>query len=251
VDPRAIDVILFDLDDTLFAHQHAVSTGVAAHLRSLGGALAAADPSVELARWRALEEHHYHRYLTGEIGFLEQRRERARAFVEPYGIALDDRAADAWFGEYLEQYRRAWKLQDDTLECLDALSGYRFGVITNGDIHFQTAKLDTVGLSARMEHVVASGELGFSKPDAHIFTHACELFGVPRARAIYVGDRLHTDAIGAARAGLVGVWLNRTGTRSADSRPDSEFADDLEAAAAADVRVIASLTDLPALVAGL
>jgi len=85
------------------------------------------------------------------------------------------------------------------------------GLITNGDPAFQARKLAAVGLDAQLDVVVASGALGFTKPDARIFHHACELLRVAPAEAVYVGDRLRTDAIGAAAAGLTGVWLNRTG----------------------------------------
>ena len=82
-----ISVVLFDLDDTLFAHRHAVAAGVLAHRLSHG---LLGDDLEELARWNELEEHHYHRYLTGELDFLEQRRERSRGFVLPHGITLTD-----------------------------------------------------------------------------------------------------------------------------------------------------------------
>lgn len=59
-------VALFDLDDTLFAHQRAVGLGVTAHRRAIGAPLAEADDEAELARWHDLEEHHYARYLAGE-----------------------------------------------------------------------------------------------------------------------------------------------------------------------------------------
>lgn len=236
-----IRVALFDLDDTLFAHQHAVATGVAAHRRAHGGALGAADDAGELARWHELEEVHYLRYLDGELGFIEQRRERARAFVAPFGIDLaSDAVADEWFGRYLVEYRRAWKLHDDAVPCLDELdaAGIRIGIITNGDIEFQSAKLDGVGLSARVEHVIASGSLGFTKPDPRIFEHACSVFGVGAHEALYVGDRLRTDAIGAAAAGLLGVWLDRG---------PSATAEELAEASAFGARVITSLAELPAI----
>ncbi|MEP6478860.1 MAG: HAD family hydrolase, partial [Rhodoglobus sp.] len=236
-----IRVALFDLDDTLFAHQFAVASGVAAHRRAHGGALGAADETSELARWHDLEEVHYLRYLDGELGFIEQRRERARAFVEPFGIDLaDDTTADAWFERYLVEYRRAWKLHDDALPCLDALdaAGIRIGIITNGDIDFQQAKLDGVGLAPRIEHVIASGSLGFTKPDPRIFEHACEVFGVSAHEAAYVGDRLRTDAIGAAAAGLLGVWLDRGPSATAEELAEAE---------AFRVPVIRSLAEVPAL----
>ena len=235
-------VVLFDLDDTLFAHSRAVATGVAAYRATHGGALAAADEAVELARWYALEEHHYHRYLAGEIDFREQRRHRARGFVEPFGLDLSsDSAADDWFGRYLVEYERGWHLFDDTLPTLDALEalrpGVRFGIVTNAELPFQRSKMDATGLAPRIEATVASGDVGVAKPHPRIFEYACEVFGVAPDDAAYVGDRLDTDAIGAARAGLTGVWLDRTGAATADDRAR---------AATSGVRIIGSLAELPA-----
>ncbi|HEV7742471.1 MAG TPA: HAD family hydrolase [Pseudolysinimonas sp.] len=231
-------VVLFDLDDTVFAHRESVEAGIAAHRTTLGGALAAADRANEFARWNALEELHYHRYLTGELDFLQQRRERARGFLKPYGVQLDDAAADEWFDRYLVHYESTWTLHADTLPCLEALRPARFGVITNGSLPFQAAKIDGVGLSPWIEHVIASGEVGIAKPDPRIFHIACGVFEVEPAEAVYVGDRLHTDAIGAARAGLLGVWLDRPGVATR-----AELAE----AAAEGVPVIRSLAELPAL----
>lgn len=211
-----IRVAFFDLDDTLFAHRLAVENGLLAHRRAVGGAVAEADDDLENARWEALEELHYHRYLTGELDFLGQRRARARSFVAPYGLVLvTDDEADAWFDSYLAHYEASWTLHDDTLPCLDALtagpSPLRIGLITNGDIAFQTAKLRGTGLLLHIEHIIASGEVGAAKPDAAIFAHACEVFDIAPGAAAYVGDRLTTDALGASAAGLLGVWLDRAG----------------------------------------
>ncbi|QEO08676.1 HAD family hydrolase [Protaetiibacter larvae] len=238
-----VRVVLFDLDDTLFAHRESVEAGIRAHRAAIGGALAEADAADEFARWHALEEHHYHRYLAGELDFRGQRRERARGFVAPYGIELDDEAAQAWFEGFLAQYERTWALHADVRDCLASLAPRRFGIITNGELGFQTAKIRGLGLDALipLENVVASGEVGAAKPDARIFRIAAERFGVAPGEACYVGDRLHTDAIGAAAAGLRGVWLDRRGTASPEQ---------LAEAAAAGVPVIRALSELPALLAG-
>jgi putative hydrolase of the HAD superfamily len=234
-----IAVVLFDLDDTLFAHSKAVARGVAAHLQSLGGAMAAADPDAEFVRWTKLEEQHYHRYLNGELGFHEQRRHRSRDFVEPYGVELgDDDSADEWFGRYLLEYERAWELHDDVLECLHTLAPpVRFGIITNAELPFQQSKLDATGLTPYLEHVVASGDVGFAKPDARIFHHAAALFEAAPSAIAYVGDRLHTDAIGATNAGMHGVWIDRAGTATQE---------ELALARESGVPVIRSLSELPA-----
>lgn len=239
----AVELVLFDLDDTLFAHRESVEAGILAYRTTLGGTLAGAEAAAEFARWNALEEQHYHRYLAGEIDYLEQRRARARAFVAPYGIELDDPAALAWFAAYTEHYQQSWTLHADARACLTALAPRTLGIITNGDLEFQTSKVVATGLDALipLEHLIASGELGVAKPDARIFEAAAAQLGATPASACYVGDRLHTDAIGAARAGLLGVWIDRPGVATPEQ---------LAEAAAEGVAVIRGLDELAPLLGG-
>lgn len=205
--------VLFDLDDTLFAHRGAVARAIEVQMDAVG--YSSPDRAGDVAFWHALEERHYHSYLAGTLDFQGQRRARARDFAAAHGVVLAEAAAGAWFDDYFEHYRAAWMLHDDALETLAALRaarpGIRIGVITNGDPVFQQSKLDTVGLTGLVDGIVASGSLGVTKPDPRIFEYACTQLGVPVSEAAYVGDRLRTDAIGAAAAGMTGVWLNRTG----------------------------------------
>jgi putative hydrolase of the HAD superfamily len=238
-----IRVVLFDLDDCLFAHREAVDDAVLATLAAMERAEDAPAAAEELARWRELEEHHYLRYLSGELDYQGQRRARVRAFLEPYGVEVGDATAEAWFEQWAQRYRAAFRLHDDALPCLDALErampGVRFGVITNGDLAFQTAKLEALGVEERFGHLVTSGELGVAKPDPRIFEAAATRFGVAVERCAYVGDRLRTDAIGAASAGMLGVWLDR-GVVAADQA-------DLAEARRLGVTTIAGLAELPGL----
>lgn len=244
-------LVLFDLDDTLLDHRGAVATGILQHVGSLGEPYVGFRDEKVQAYWHALEERHYHRYLTGELDFAGQRRARAMDFADAYGVTLDDAEADDWFDAYFERYRDSWALFPDALPCLDRLAaaGCRTGVITNGDPDFQSVKIARLVLGERFEHIVASGAVGIAKPAAGIFHHACALYDVDPSEAVYVGDRLLTDAIGAARAGLAGVWLNRNGDDvppGAIGHGDDDSADPLAMAEEAGVRVIASLDELPA-----
>jgi putative hydrolase of the HAD superfamily len=236
-----ISVVLFDLDDTLFAHRRAVEDGVIAHLRATGLVDAELEHPETAARWTELEELHYSRYLRGDLDYLGQRRARAADFLSPFGVTFeDDAATEQWFEDYLHEYRAAWRLHDDALPALDALADYRLGIITNGVTFFQQPKLDALGITRFFEHVITSGDFGAVKPDPSIFLHACEVFGVAPSAAVYVGDRLRTDAVGAAAAGLLGVWLDRTGDATAE---------ELSLAAANSVPVIRSLAELPPILA--
>ena len=51
--------------------------------------------------------------------------------------------------------------------------------------------------------------LGYGKPDARAFHHACRLLESAPTETIYVGDHLEIDAIAAKGAGLRAVWLQR------------------------------------------
>ncbi|QYF75255.1 HAD family hydrolase [Cryobacterium sp. PAMC25264] len=241
-------VVLFDLDDTLFAHREAVAAGILGHVAAQGGGGAAADPHSVVALWNALEEQHYHAYLAGDLDFAGQRSARARDFAAAHGVQLTDAEAAAWFTDYFVHYRASWRLHDDALACLDDLTrripGVRFGLITNGELAYQSVKLADTGLHARVEHVVTSAEFGLAKPRAEIFRHACALFGADPARSVYVGDRLRTDAIGAAAAGLTGVWLDRVGS-AGPPPPDADLAE----ARTLGVLRLSTLAALPALLA--
>lgn len=258
-----VEVVLFDLDDTLMAHSRAVdlaierAQAVAGQLAASGAAggdasgfaaFAAADARLVQQRWRHLEERHYARYLSGELDYLGQRIWRARDLLLPYGVELDDEAALRWFAEYLHGYRDNWTLYDDALPVLDTLEtvvpGVRFGIITNGELAFQTDKLHRIHLWERLDltpvradgsvdeperrgRLVASGELGVTKPDPAIFAAAAAAFGVSAASCLYVGDRLATDAIGATAAGMRGVWLARPDRNLTSAAADALVADAL------------------------
>lgn len=242
--PAARPVVLFDLDDTLMAHREAVAAGIALHMQARAYRGDEADAA---RRWHELEEEHYLAYLDGGLTFEGQRRARAAAFARNFGEELDDTAAGRWFAEYFERYRQSWALHEDVAPVLDALAarlpGVRFGIITNGELEYQSAKLAALALDGRVDHVVASGAVGVTKPDPAIFGVALERFRAtaPVSAAAYVGDRLRTDALGAAEAGLLGVWLNRRGERPSD--------DDAAAARGAGVVEIRGLGELPDLLA--
>jgi putative hydrolase of the HAD superfamily len=229
----SVSVVLFDLDDTLFRHTDAAVHGLTAHLTAHGLPV----NSAELARWEQLEELHYHRYLAGDIDLVQMRRARATDFLAPHGVIVSDEQAGTWFDGYLTHYRAGWSLYDDVLPCLDALASHRIGIITNASLAFQTGKVDAMRLSSTIEQLIASAEVGFAKPDARIFAEAASRFGLSVESCAYVGDRLHTDAVGATDAGMLGIWLDRRGDSPALAAEAAERG----------IPRITSLAELPAL----
>ncbi len=85
--------------------------------------------------------------------------------------------------------------------------GVRTGIITNGPTKLQHATLTKLGVRAYMSTVQVSEEVGIRKPDPAIFHRALAEIDVMPESAWFVGDHPSADVIGAADAGLTGVWV--------------------------------------------
>ncbi|WNQ10683.1 HAD-IA family hydrolase [Paenibacillus aurantius] len=89
------------------------------------------------------------------------------------------------------------------------MKGNRLGVITNGDRTQQRQKLDRMGIADYFEIVVASGDVGYSKPHPRIFEGAAELAGRKLKELTYIGDDYDSDIEPCEALKIRGVWLNR------------------------------------------
>lgn len=210
----AMPTLFFDLDGTLLDHtaseREAANTLYEA-LRPHGRTRA------EFRRhWHAAQERHFGRYLTGAITYADQRRERMREVVGP---SLSDAQVDELFGMYLQAYESRWRLYPDVSDCLDRLDGLTLGVISNGNPDQQWRKLERLGLAGRFRHVLISEAVGHAKPAPAIFREACARACSAPGTTLHIGDRFDLDAIGACDAGLIGVWLNRTGAPTPSAGP--------------------------------
>lgn len=108
----------------------------------------------------------------------------------------------------------------ETGSVLDELKGqYILGMITNGPSEHQREKLRVAGLEHYFSKIVVSGEIGIGKPDERIFQYALNQLGLKPSEAIMIGDSLERDILGAERAGLQSVWINRHGAVCSSSQP--------------------------------
>jgi putative hydrolase of the HAD superfamily len=78
--------------------------------------------------------------------------------------------------------------------------------VTNGN-----ACVRRVGLGEHFAGAIDPVRAGAAKPDPRIFAELVAVAGVPPEAILHVGDDAEADVEGARRAGLVSVWMNRTG----------------------------------------
>ncbi len=101
-------------------------------------------------------------------------------------------------------------LFDDVVPTLTRLKGRGLilGLISNVDRNI-TPLCNELGLSSLLQVVVTSQDTGFNKPRPEIFREALKKAGVEASEAIYVGDQYQIDVVGAGKAGMKGVFLDR------------------------------------------
>jgi putative hydrolase of the HAD superfamily len=83
--------------------------------------------------------------------------------------------------------------------------GVAVGLLSNGWNPLQAAKARRCGFVGQ---VLVSSDLGVRKPQREAFAALTDALGVDAGRCYYVGDDPYADVEGAARAGLLAVWLN-------------------------------------------
>jgi phosphoserine phosphatase len=113
---------------------------------------------------------------------------------------------------------------DDAVPMLEELGhSYALAVLTNGPGDVQRIKLRASGLERYFAVTVASGDIGFGKPDPRVFTTALERLGVSANESIAIGDSFERDVVGARDAGLRCIWLNRDDVARPATKPDHEI----------------------------
>ncbi len=206
---KKIIKIFFDLDGTILDNDFADEKGVPALYRLHQLDLTHVEEDVFYSSYKEIMEHYFSRYLANEITFEEQRRIRMIELFSHYQLTINDEEAEQKFKLYLEVFEQNWQCFDDVEQCLLSLKHRELGIITNGNKHQQIQKLHRLGIQHHFKIIIASEEIGIAKPHPEIFNNACRRVDKQTDECIYVGDRLHTDAISSTQAGMRGIWLNR------------------------------------------
>jgi len=145
----------------------------------------------------------------------EARRGFARIFLETIGISdgqTQDHPLIAILPTLFETIvrRRHVTVYPDVFPTLATLRqrGIRLGIISNWDLTLDE-HVDSLGLRPYLDTVVGSQAVGSEKPERRIFDIALERLGVTAAAAMHVGDAYQADVVGARRAGITPVLLDR------------------------------------------
>jgi putative hydrolase of the HAD superfamily len=211
--PPLLDIVLFDVDDTLYsttefalkARRSAVRAMIAHGLR-IEEEEGVAELSEVVAEFSSNYENHMDRLLDrlGPLAFSG----RNPAMLIAAGVVAYHRTKE-----------RDMAILPDARALLDALrgGGVRMGVISAGLQVKQAEKLIRLDVTPYLdpEAIFFSDQLGVSKPNPKIFSKCCEALGVPADRALYVGDRALHDVAPARAVGMRTVLYRGAGGKYA------------------------------------
>jgi putative hydrolase of the HAD superfamily len=91
---------------------------------------------------------------------------------------------------------------------------YRVGLLTDGPVRAQRAKLDALGWEDLFDAIVITGSLDAGKPDARTFRAELDALGTTADETVYVGDSAELDVAGAHAAGLRAIHVLSNGAAS-------------------------------------
>ena len=104
----------------------------------------------------------------------------------------------------------SWYAYPDALPLLEALRSrdLKVGVISNAT-DLLNRVLERLDLAKHFDFVVISALVGSRKPSPEIFRIASKEAKTPLHRMLYVGDRYTIDVLGARKAGMQSILLDR------------------------------------------
>ncbi len=103
----------------------------------------------------------------------------------------------------------------ETMKVLEELKkkGIKLALIANTFQSSVDGLLEKFGMDKLFDVVCFSCDIGYIKTDIEMINHTLAQLGVSKEEAVMVGDSMQTDIVGAEKAGVFPVLIDRKGTR--------------------------------------
>jgi 5'-nucleotidase len=199
------DWILFDADNTLFHFNDKL--GIETLFTNLNIKFNDIDyqhyKKINLALWESFER--------GEIDATTIKTERFKPWEKISGMSSLE--LNNLFLAIMTEVCQPTK---GAVELINTLHNrVKLGIITNGFIDLQQARLTKHNLNHQFNFVLTSEETNKAKPNPAIFNHAFNIMGQPdKQRVLIVGDNPHSDILGGQKYGIHTCWLNSYNTKT-------------------------------------
>jgi putative hydrolase of the HAD superfamily len=195
-----VEAVMFDLDGTLLDRRRSFERFARNQWQRFAHVLNAVD-----------REQYVQTLINADRDGYAPRNELFIGVIAQF--ELPSALAETLLGDYRAGFPSACMLFPDAAQTLCSLraSGLKLGLITNGSVRMQSAKLACLALSPMLDTILISDAEGISKPKRQIFDRALERLNVTSAHAVFVGDHPEVDVAGARAAGMRAIWRRDPG----------------------------------------
>ena len=130
-------------------------------------------------------------------------------------LGVNDKSTLEKISSLYNEFHKKMFLYDDVIETLTILKNrkYILTVITNAD-RYGHEKIMKLFPENFFDCVIASFDVGFSKPEKEIFLEMSKKFDVDSDEIVMIGDNEINDIIPASNLGWKTVFINREGKTS-------------------------------------
>ncbi|MBN1245649.1 HAD family hydrolase [Candidatus Bathyarchaeota archaeon] len=216
-----IQAVLFDMFDTLMLiekdhafynpslkrlHRFLVKNGVDVRFSVFRDAYIKARDALYVEADAKLEELHFNHRISNALKSIG------------YSFDVESEVVSGATNEFCEGFMEYVRIDDHTKSALEKLHGkYKLGIVSNFAIPECVDKLlEQHGLDKLFDVVVVSGAVNKRKPSPEIFQKALEKLGVNAENAVFVGDTVDADIIGAKAAGMKVIFIERRVQKEAE-----------------------------------
>lgn len=213
------DILLFDLDRTLFDFDYAERYGIEFVLNKMGlefnKQIFEEYKDINHALWDQFEKGN----ITAQ--FVEVNR--FKELFDSLGINKDYEKACDLYSNYLAQSN---KLLFKAYEVCKKLSNYcKLAMVTNGIASIQRPRIDNSSIKQFFSDIFISEEIGIQKPNKGFFDSVFEQMGISnKQKVLIIGDSLKTDILGGNLSGIQTCWYNPLlAKNTTQAKPDFEI----------------------------
>jgi putative hydrolase of the HAD superfamily len=213
-----MELILFDLDDTLMAFDLVSEKAwdKAVELFIEGNNLSI-EKDILLEKINKTRKWYWddsERHKIGRKNINHARREIVNLALKDYiniGINKLEELAD----NYSKIHEELWYIFDDVEETLQKIKkkGIKLGVMTNGTSESQRGKLKRFNLEKYFDYFFIEGEVGYGKPDIKIYEYMQQKTEIEYNKILMVGDNLVWDIEPPQKLGIYTIWINTKGIK--------------------------------------
>ena len=199
---KKYELILFDLDGTLFDYDRAESYALKKSMEYF-----AIDSDYYLEKYRTINRQVWGEFERGKTSLDELKLKRFKVLFDELGIKQN---VESFSDKYLYYISKSSFVIEGAEEIVSSLYGkYKLALVTNGIYSAQYERLMSSPLKDFFDVFVVSEKIGVAKPDPRFFSFVFKkIRHSDKHTALIVGDSLSSDIKGGINFGIDTCWFN-------------------------------------------